>query len=145
MNIRVIKLIATPICMVITHHFVSIPSPHVLPFLCTTIILRTFPTYFPRCLHKVMRTFCPFSFLFGVESHFTLMYVHVLLLLYFMPCINIRLFRIEPFLSCEASFNWPQELQAFIISLSLCTNTSIVLLVKIMDCTRLRYWYTELR
>ena len=42
-----------------------------------------------------MRTYYPFSFLFGVECHVALMYVHVLQLLCF-SCINVRPVCIEP-------------------------------------------------
>jgi hypothetical protein len=56
----------------ITHLFVSIPSPHTF---LSLLIFTICHTRFPRCSRKVMHTYHPFSFLFGVECHFTLMYV----------------------------------------------------------------------
>ena len=85
--------------------FHSISACFSFPFKCS----QSAPPRFPRCSRKVMRTSYPVPFSFGVECQFALMYVHVLRLLCFlMPCINVYLVRIQPFISREAAFNSPR-------------------------------------
>ena len=66
MNIRLIEEIPTPVLMAITYIFVSIPSPHALPLLSTTIVFATPSHSLSSMIAQVMRTSYPFSFLFKV-------------------------------------------------------------------------------
>ena len=81
MDIRVIKVILTPICMAITHLFVSIPSPHALPFPCTTIIFTNLSDPLSSILAQGHAYILSILILVCVISP---MYVHVIRLLCFI-------------------------------------------------------------